>query len=83
MISREDVIAYSAPLADKVALSTSDREINEIADQIASLIADASTTQNACQTNGGQIKITVSLAPRIYEELRRKLRSNAGASRSG
>ena len=66
-ISKEDVIAYSAPLADKVALSTSERHISEIADQIASVIADANTRQNAPQTNSGRVKITVSLAPRIHE----------------
>ena len=66
-ISREDVIAYSAPLADKVALSTSDRGISEIAGQIASVIAEANTTQKTPQTNGEQVEITISLAPRILE----------------
>ena len=66
-ISREDVIEYSAPLADKVALSTSERDISAIADQIASVVGDADTTQQTPHTNSGPAKITVSLAPRIHE----------------
>ena len=40
-ISKDEVIAHSAALADKVALLTSDHEIGEIADKIADKIASA------------------------------------------
>ena len=69
-VSRDDVIAYSAPLADKVARSTSDREIDEIADEIASVIAGATATRDDPQTNEGQVQVTISLAPRIVEGAR-------------
>ena len=41
-ISKDEVIAHSASLADRVALRTSDHGINEIADEIASVIASRS-----------------------------------------
>ena len=69
-VSRDDVIAYSAPLADKVALSTSERGIDEIADEIASVIASATATRDDPQTSQGQVQVTISLAPRIVEGAR-------------
>ena len=41
-ISKDEVIAHSASLADRVALRTSDQGINEIADEISSVIASRS-----------------------------------------
>jgi hypothetical protein len=38
-VSREDVVRYSPSLADKVALRTSERSIEEIASQIAEVVA--------------------------------------------
>lgn len=39
-ISKDDVVAHSPSLADKVALRTSDLAIEEIADEIAAVIFD-------------------------------------------
>lgn len=39
-ISKDEVIAHSPSLADRVALRTSDYAIDEIADEIAAVILD-------------------------------------------
>ncbi len=43
-VSRDDVIAHSAPLADIVALSTSGGTIDEIADEVAAVVAGGTTS---------------------------------------
>jgi uncharacterized membrane protein YqiK len=40
-VTRADVIGYSPPLADKVARSTSDVSIDELADEIANVVNPA------------------------------------------
>jgi len=42
-VSKEDVIGYSPSLADKVALRTSDLTVDEIADEVASVIRTAAS----------------------------------------
>ncbi len=40
-ITKDEVLTYSAPLADKVALSTAVYTVEEMAEEIASVIRDA------------------------------------------
>jgi hypothetical protein len=37
-VSKEEVVSYSPSLADKVALRTSDYSIDEVADEIATVV---------------------------------------------